>query len=36
MKQFLLGFIVSMVICLVVLNMINIPEYTIVKEVTCI
>lgn len=35
MKQFLLGFIVCMIMCLIVLSMIDIPEYTIVKEVTC-
>ena len=35
MKQFILGFSVCMVIWLAVLSMIEIPEYTIVKQVTC-
>jgi hypothetical protein len=36
MKQFFLGFGVCMIIWLAVLSMIKIPEYTIVKEVTCV
>ena len=36
MKKFVLGFGVCMILWLAVLSMIEIPEYTVVKEVTCI
>ena len=36
MKQFVLGFVVCMILWLTVLSMIEIPEYTVVREVTCV
>ena len=36
MKQFVLGFVVCMIMWLVVLSMIEIPEYTVIREVICI
>ena len=36
MKHFLLGFVVCMVLWLGFLSMIEIPEYTVVREVTCV
>ena len=36
MRQFILGFSLCMVMWLAILSLIEIPEYTIVKEVTCV
>lgn len=36
MKQFVLGFTVSTALWFALLSIIEIPEYTIVKEVTCV
>ena len=36
MKQFVLGFSVCMAMWIAILSIIEIPEYTIVKEVTCV
>lgn len=36
MRNFILGFSVCMAIWLLVLSMIEIPEYTVVKEVICV